>query len=39
MKFGSNKEERLECTNSSDKILLTSIFLRMNFLRVQNGLY
>ena len=37
MKFGSNKEERL--VHSSDKIVLTSIFLRMNFLRVQNGLY
>lgn len=36
-KLGSNKEERL--MHSSDKILLTPIFLRMNFLKVQNGLH
>ena len=34
--FGSNKEERL--MHSSDKILLTPVFLRINFFRVKNCL-
>lgn len=36
-KLGSNKEDGL--MHSSDKILLTPIFLRMNLLKVQNSLH